>query len=47
MFGVFAYTDLGLVTPAAVFFFGLTLGVIGALGRFATSPVSGSTEGSV
>jgi hypothetical protein len=34
MFGVFAYTDLGLATPAAVFFFGLTLGMIGALGRF-------------
>jgi hypothetical protein len=34
MFAVFAYTDLGLVTPPAVVFFGLTLGVIGALGSF-------------
>jgi hypothetical protein len=32
MFAVFAYTDLGLVTPSAVIFFGVTLGVIGALG---------------
>lgn len=37
MFAVFAYTDLGLVTPAAVCFFGLALGVIGALGRFPTA----------
>jgi hypothetical protein len=45
MFAVFAYTDLGLVTPAAVFFFGLTLGVIGALGRFTTtSSLSNASE---
>jgi hypothetical protein len=45
MFGVFAYTDLGLVTPAATFFFGLTLGVIGALGRFPMSTASIAQKG--
>jgi O-antigen ligase len=44
MFAVFAYTDLGLVTPASVFFFGLALGVIGALGRFVT-PAQPAFEG--
>jgi len=33
MFAVFAYTDLGLVTSTAVFFFGLCLGLIGAAGE--------------
>jgi O-antigen ligase len=47
MFVVFAYTDLGLVTSASVFFFGITLGVIGALGwfpRITPAPAQGASN---
>jgi hypothetical protein len=45
MFAVFAYTDLGLVTAPSVFFLGLSLGVIGALGRLVSQAAVPAEEG--